>query len=32
LGRFLGRFISEKSFRQVLFAYLLTMSALLVLR
>jgi uncharacterized membrane protein YfcA len=32
LGRMLGRHISEKAFRQVLFAYLLTMSALLVLR
>jgi len=32
LGRFLGQYISEKAFRQVLFAYLLTMSALLLLR
>jgi uncharacterized membrane protein YfcA len=32
LGRFLGQFISEKAFRQVLFAYLLTMAVLLVLR
>ena len=32
LGRFLGRYISEKAFRQVLFAYLLSMSALLVWR
>ena len=32
LGRFLGRYISEKAFRQVLFAYLLSMAALLVWR
>jgi uncharacterized membrane protein YfcA len=32
LGRIVGRYISEKAFRQVLFAYLLTMSALLVWR
>ena len=32
LGRFLGQYISEKAFRQVLFAYLLSMAALLVWR
>jgi uncharacterized membrane protein YfcA len=32
LGRFLGQYISEKVFRQVLFGYLLSMSALLVWR